>query len=315
MLSALQSIAFSLTGPLGGKSKQDSFFEACQQADYETLQGLLASQDVGVDDQNPWHFDWTGLHYAAEADDPGLVGFLMQYGADPTIRAADGRTPLQWARDTGRRQAVTVLEAYGEAGAWSVAEAEAVLRDTLPSTVLRNKANGMATAAVRAVVQFLEPLGGVDGNSSSGRSAFTDVAELTAELTSAARLSVDAVSATATAAGAQAATFVSQRLLSRGAEQGALDGDLMDVLPEIHAFGRLDGALPGKDKCNAARETVASPLCPALPDGRHSRVQSFSTLSVAPSTVTQEDYDADFEFLEVLEATRPVSVEGDAAAT
>eukprot|EP00668_Euglena_longa_P040471 GGOE01053292.1.p2 GENE.GGOE01053292.1~~GGOE01053292.1.p2 ORF type:complete len:308 (-),score=73.06 GGOE01053292.1:413-1336(-) len=305
MLTALQSIAFSLTGPLIGKPKLDTFFEACQQADYETLQGLLTSQAVSIDEQNPWHFDWTALHYAADADDAGFVGFLVQRQANLAIRAADGRTPLQWARDMGRQQAASVLEAYGSIGEECGPEASESLKSTLPSQIVRKKANGMASAAVRAVVQFLEPLG-VEGNSSSGRSAFTDVAELTIEITTAARQSVGAVSASATAAGAQAASFVTQHLLSRGAEQGALDGDLNDMLPAIHSFGHLDANLHERDKCNAA--STSNPCLVPL-DGRHSRVQSFSTLSVAPSTVTQEDLDADFEFLEAFDASRPSEVE------
>ena len=46
--------------------------------------------EVDINTPNPKHFNWTALHYAANADDPGLVGYLIQRKADIGHQATDG---------------------------------------------------------------------------------------------------------------------------------------------------------------------------------------------------------------------------------
>jgi ankyrin repeat protein len=40
------------------------------------------------------------------------VKLLLEYGADPTVKDEDGRTPLDIARAEGRRKVVSVIEKW-----------------------------------------------------------------------------------------------------------------------------------------------------------------------------------------------------------
>ncbi|MBE7159658.1 MAG: ankyrin repeat domain-containing protein [Williamsia herbipolensis] len=60
----------------------------------------------------PWQ---TALHTAVERDDVELVGWLLDHGADPSVRDARfDATPLDWSRHLGRPRCEAVLaSAYG----------------------------------------------------------------------------------------------------------------------------------------------------------------------------------------------------------
>ena len=52
----------------------------------------------------------TPLHYAAEENKPALVSFLLEKGADPSIKNTKGRTALQAAKFLQRFEVVSILE-------------------------------------------------------------------------------------------------------------------------------------------------------------------------------------------------------------
>jgi ankyrin repeat protein len=57
---------------------------------------------------------WNALHYACSRGvAPDLVGSLLAGGAPAQARDADGRTPLDVARATGRARLVELLEGAG----------------------------------------------------------------------------------------------------------------------------------------------------------------------------------------------------------
>jgi ankyrin repeat protein len=52
------------------------------------------------------------LHEAAIRGFVNVVKLLLEYGADPTVKDKDGRTPLDLARAKGRRKVVSVIEEW-----------------------------------------------------------------------------------------------------------------------------------------------------------------------------------------------------------
>lgn len=60
--------------------------------------------------------DWTPLHWAAADNDIRLIGYLLDKGADPTIRTRidDKATPLEEAEILGCTEAVKVLRQRSE---------------------------------------------------------------------------------------------------------------------------------------------------------------------------------------------------------
>lgn len=56
--------------------------------------------------------DWTPLHWAAANDDAGLIEYLLEKGADPTLRTGidDKATPLEEAEILGCESALKVLK-------------------------------------------------------------------------------------------------------------------------------------------------------------------------------------------------------------
>ena len=59
------------------------------------------------------HARWSCLHYAAARGDTRVIEHMLDYGADPDQRNADGRTPLAEAARRGQLDAVKTLLAHG----------------------------------------------------------------------------------------------------------------------------------------------------------------------------------------------------------
>jgi len=288
MLGVLQTLAQSLALP-GGSGLRERFVTACRAGDHATVQSLLETPEFPINHQDPTHFDWTGLHYAAHLDDAALVGLLLDHNADPNLRAADGHTPLEWAREMGRRWAQAALEGVdGAPVADDVDDGPSEPPDpgtpdplsasaSAPQILLLpvpNPAGNWKSLARQAVGFLLEPL-----PESTGRSAFTDVAELTQELQTAARQSVGSLQATAAMAGAQAADFMTRHLFGPS-DTGGLDDNLTELLPEIRSFSCLE----------------SGSLLKGLRSGDRTPVYSLSTMSAG-----NEDLDMEFEVLESFE--------------
>lgn len=59
------------------------------------------------------------LHYAARATMPRLTRVLLEFGADPNVRMANGQTPMHWAARAGgsdrpnSKETIEVLLEYG----------------------------------------------------------------------------------------------------------------------------------------------------------------------------------------------------------
>jgi len=49
------------------------------------------------------------LHMAVLHDDPRLVSLLLKYGADPTIKDSNGKTPLDFAKERGKTKAAEAI--------------------------------------------------------------------------------------------------------------------------------------------------------------------------------------------------------------
>ena len=63
----------------------------------------------GTVGNQPWQ---TALHTAIECDDIELVAWLLEHGADTTVRDARfGATPLAWAGHLGRPRCADMLRA------------------------------------------------------------------------------------------------------------------------------------------------------------------------------------------------------------
>jgi ankyrin repeat protein len=72
---------------------------AVRMADEATIVALLdggAHVNAPVDPRG-----YTALHYAAQKGMAGKVALLLQRGADPTLRARNGKTPLDLAKEGG----------------------------------------------------------------------------------------------------------------------------------------------------------------------------------------------------------------------
>lgn len=79
---------------------------------YGRLQGATWLLDHGADPRLADNRGWTPLHYAARRGvNPEFVERLLAAGADPCAVTADGRTPLDVAREAGRTRIVAVLTA------------------------------------------------------------------------------------------------------------------------------------------------------------------------------------------------------------
>jgi ankyrin repeat protein len=52
------------------------------------------------------------LHEATSEGYVDIVRLLLEYGADPTVKDKDGRTPLDLARMKGRRKVVSVIKEW-----------------------------------------------------------------------------------------------------------------------------------------------------------------------------------------------------------
>lgn len=61
------------------------------------------------------------LHYAAQYKHTGMVGLLLENGADPNILAGDGHTPLDLAEAAGSKEVVSLLKRHGAKRAEEIA--------------------------------------------------------------------------------------------------------------------------------------------------------------------------------------------------
>lgn len=52
----------------------------------------------------------TPLHVAAELEKTHAVHLLVQLGADPGVKDANGRTALEWAQKLGKMKIAQLLE-------------------------------------------------------------------------------------------------------------------------------------------------------------------------------------------------------------
>ncbi|NGP77425.1 ankyrin repeat domain-containing protein [Balneolaceae bacterium YR4-1] len=76
----------------------------------EDMIGLLLQ--YGADINQRGLNDWTPLHWAAAGNDVRLINYLLDQGADPTIRTRidDKATPLEQAEILGCIEAVTAIK-------------------------------------------------------------------------------------------------------------------------------------------------------------------------------------------------------------
>lgn len=65
----------------------------------EELLELFLARGVDINAADQQVAGWTALHMAALDGDVTDAQLLLEHGADPTIRDASGRTPLDWARE------------------------------------------------------------------------------------------------------------------------------------------------------------------------------------------------------------------------
>jgi len=105
---SLAAVRDTLVGPQE-KTVADIFFQCVAEGDQSTVRRLLEDGRVGVNSRNTQYYNWTALHYAAEADDGAMVRCLLDLGANPRLKAQDGSTPEQWARLRKRRVALEAL--------------------------------------------------------------------------------------------------------------------------------------------------------------------------------------------------------------
>jgi ankyrin repeat protein len=89
-------------------SLQRAFAFACINNQQYTAEKLLAH---GAQINQIAYSDLTGLHWAAYRDQPDMVRFLLEKGADPTIRDPNyDSTPLGWAIYHGNDAVRQILE-------------------------------------------------------------------------------------------------------------------------------------------------------------------------------------------------------------
>eukprot|EP01012_Entosiphon_sulcatum_P064235 TRINITY_DN93017_c0_g1_i1.p1 TRINITY_DN93017_c0_g1~~TRINITY_DN93017_c0_g1_i1.p1 ORF type:complete len:313 (+),score=75.90 TRINITY_DN93017_c0_g1_i1:1234-2172(+) len=99
-------------GGNGGSSEKtitDIFFNVVKDGDYATLRRFLENEGYDVNTKHKKYYGWTALHYAAEADNEEMIYYLLHQGANPTIQAMDGSTPLQWAIERKKTRAIQAL--------------------------------------------------------------------------------------------------------------------------------------------------------------------------------------------------------------
>eukprot|EP01052_Picozoa_sp_SAG31_P045567 SAG31_NODE_8374_length_1464_cov_0.980220_1_plen_267_part_00 len=86
---------------------QTALMAAARRGHLQVLQ-LLVTRGADLSKIQPGS-RMSALHFAAENDQPGCCEALLRAGADPTLRAARGRTPAAVAAATGSAAAANVL--------------------------------------------------------------------------------------------------------------------------------------------------------------------------------------------------------------
>src|SRR5262249_8283754 len=91
---------------LGRWSPADLLSAACANRDLGSVQGLLQR---GVSPNEPNADEILPLVTAVKAGSTQIVRYLLQHGADPSLRSGQ-RTALDYARDTGDWEMIQLLE-------------------------------------------------------------------------------------------------------------------------------------------------------------------------------------------------------------
>lgn len=96
-----------LASALAGCADKD-LFEAARTGNERRVRDLLTADPGALHVRDS--VGRTALHHAAESGEAALIGLLLESGADPFALDRLGFTPLDYARFSGRTEAVDVLE-------------------------------------------------------------------------------------------------------------------------------------------------------------------------------------------------------------
>ncbi|MFG6495015.1 ankyrin repeat domain-containing protein [Fictibacillus sp. UD] len=72
--------------------------------------GLLLSYGADINEQQSG--GWTVLHQAAQHNDPEMISYFIEKGADPFLAKGDGKTALQLAEEEESIEAASLLQNY-----------------------------------------------------------------------------------------------------------------------------------------------------------------------------------------------------------
>lgn len=72
--------------------------------------GLLLSHGADINEQQSG--GWTILHQAAQHNDPEMISYFIERGADPFLVKGDGKTALQLAEEEESIEAASLLQNY-----------------------------------------------------------------------------------------------------------------------------------------------------------------------------------------------------------
>jgi len=89
-------------------AEQHAFLDLGKRRDWVAARSMLASAPEIVNVQPLGR--WSMLHHAAEHGDLGVIGFLLEHGADIASRTSDGRTPLDVAKSEEARAVLAAAE-------------------------------------------------------------------------------------------------------------------------------------------------------------------------------------------------------------
>lgn len=81
--------------------QQHLFLDQAKQYNFVAVREMLEASPGLVNVQPAMR--WSALHQAAEAGDEAAVSFLLERGADKTLKTKDGRTPLQVTKNAAVR--------------------------------------------------------------------------------------------------------------------------------------------------------------------------------------------------------------------
>eukprot|EP00906_Rhabdomonas_costata_P008530 RCo012143 len=148
----VKSTVEAVGGPPPEKSIGDIFFACVKEGDLPTVRRLVEQEHLSLRAQHKKFYGWTALHYAAEADNPEMIEYLVSQGAPLDLQAGDGSTALEWARSRNRRRAISTLEKLSCSAAGSSPEVagnfDAAIADRGGSSSVEEAGGGSAKRAV-----------------------------------------------------------------------------------------------------------------------------------------------------------------------